>query len=84
MNEMEQLLIYPIVSLREINKDIVYTFTGIGIFRFFSLPTHFAFIFFAVWNVSLACEQSENTHIFSLQSENEDHHILTYFRFKRI
>jgi hypothetical protein len=30
----EQLLIYPIVSLREINKDIVYTFTGIGIFRF--------------------------------------------------
>ncbi len=38
----------------------------------FSLLTHFALIFFAVWSVSLACEQSEKTHIFA------------YFRFKRI
>ena len=50
----------------------------------FSLLTHFAFIFFAVWNVSLACEQSEKTHFFSLQSENENPHIFAYFRFKRI
>jgi hypothetical protein len=50
----------------------------------FSLLTHFALIFFAVWNVSLACEQSEKTHFFSLQSENENPHIFAYFRFKRI
>jgi hypothetical protein len=50
----------------------------------FSLLTRFAFIFFAVWNISLACEQSEKNPIFSLQSENENPHIFAYFRFKRI
>jgi hypothetical protein len=46
--------------------------------------THFALIFFAVWSVSLACEQSEKKHFFSLQSENENPHIFAYFRFMRI
>ena len=50
----------------------------------FSLLTHFAFIFFAVWSVSLACEQSEKNHFFSLQSDNKNPHIFAYFRFKRI
>ncbi len=50
----------------------------------FSLLAHFALIFFSVWNVSLACEQSVKNHFFSLQSENKNPHIFAYFRFKRI
>jgi hypothetical protein len=50
----------------------------------FSLLTHFAFIFFAVWSVSLDCEQSEKSYFFSLQSENENPHIFACFHFKRI
>ncbi len=56
---------------------------GIFLCLFASL-THFAFIFFAVWSVSLACEQSEKNLFFSLQSENKNPHIFAYFRFKRI
>jgi len=60
-------------------------FTGIVSFRFsfrFWLISHS--FFFAVWSVSLSCEQSENSHFFSLQSENKNPHIFACFRFKRI
>ncbi len=53
-------------------------------YAFSLLFSLFAFIFFAVWSVSLACEQSEKNHCFSLQIENKNPHIFAYFRFKRI
>jgi hypothetical protein len=61
----------------------------IGVLRFIFFASLFAsdsfrFHFFAVWNISLACEQSEKKPFFSLQSENENPHIFAYFRFKRI
>ncbi len=72
-------------------KEILYlekdlqTFTGIVTFRLsFRFWLIFAFIFFAVWSVSLDCEQSEKNHFFSLQSENKNPHIFACFRFKRI
>jgi hypothetical protein len=55
-----------------------------GFSLLFSLLTQFALIFFAVWNVSLPCEQSEKTHFISLQSEKENPQTFAYFRFKRI
>ena len=35
------------------------------------LLTHFAFIFFAVWSVSLSCEQSENNHFFRFKARTK-------------
>ncbi len=61
------------------------TFTGSVTFRFsFRFWLIFAFIFFAVWSVSLDCEQSKKKPFFSLQSENKNPHIFACFRFKRI
>ncbi len=72
-------------------KEILYlerdlqTFTGIEIFRFsFRFWLISLSFFFAVWSVSLDCEQSEKKHFFSLQSENENPHIFACFRLKRI
>jgi hypothetical protein len=39
--------------------------------RLFLLLTHFAFIFFAVWSVSLNCEQSEKTHFFRFKARTK-------------
>ncbi len=50
----------------------------------FSLSSfRFAFIIFAFWSVSLACEQSEKNPFFSLQSEKKKGIFFAFFRFKR-
>ncbi len=55
--------------LLRLKNDYAFRGRGWGFSLIFLLLTQFAFIFFAVWNVSLPCEQSEKTHFFSLQSE---------------
>jgi hypothetical protein len=57
--------------LLRLKNDYAFRGRGWGFSLLFSLLTQFAFIFFAAWNVSLPCEQSEKTHFFRFKARTK-------------